>query len=100
MQILKHEAKPTYEYLKKAIDIKLVEYTATGYFNFLCDRGCVGYFFGTAGYNDFKRISPFFLINGETCDVETLRNGAKHGNTKEWKVISKAIFGDIKKTRK
>ena len=93
MQILKHEARPTYEYLKKAINIKLVEYTATGCFDFLCDRGCVGYFFGTAGYSDFKRISPYILANGEPCDVETLRNGSKHGNTKEWNAISNAIFG-------
>jgi hypothetical protein len=96
MQILKYESKPTYEYMKKAIKIKLVQYTDNGYFNFLCDRGCVGLFFSTAGYTDFKRIFPFILINEEPCDDETLRNGSKHGDTVEWNAISKAIFGDIK----
>ena len=92
MQILKHEAKPAYEYLKKAIKIQLVQYTAMGYFNFLCDKGCVGYFFLKAGYTDFKRISPYILINEEPCDVEILRNGSKHGKTDEWYAINKAIF--------
>jgi hypothetical protein len=44
MQILKHEAIQTHKYMMKAIEIKLAQYTGAGYFNFLCDRGCVGYF--------------------------------------------------------
>jgi uncharacterized FlaG/YvyC family protein len=96
MQILKHEAIQTYKYMKKAIEIKLVQYTDAGYFNFLCDRGCVGYFFSTAGYTDFKRIFPYILISGEPCDYETLRNGAKHGKTDEWDSLSIAVFGEAK----
>jgi hypothetical protein len=96
MQILKAEAKQAYKYMKRAIEIKLVQYTADGFFNFSCDRGCVGLFFSTAKYTDYKRISPFILINKEPCDVETLRNGAKHGETEQWGSLSKILFGEIK----
>jgi hypothetical protein len=96
MQTLRIEAKQAYNYLKKAIDIRLVQYTTDGLFNFQCDRGCVGLFFLTAGYTDFKRISPWIQINNEPCDVATLRNGAKHGKTAEWENISKIIFGEVK----
>jgi hypothetical protein len=96
MQILRIEAKQAYEYMKKAIDIRLVQYTSDGLFNFQCDKGCVGLFFSTVGYTDFKRISPWIKINNEPCNVGMLQNGAKHGKTDEWDSISKIIFGDVK----
>jgi len=95
MQILKNDAKQAFECMKKAIQNGLVEYK-NNYFNFKCDKGCVGLFFSEAGYTDYKRASQHILINDEQCNAQTLSNGVKQGKTKGWDNISKIIFGEIK----
>lgn len=95
MQTLKHDAKQAFEVMKKAIQKGLVEYK-DNYFNFKCNKGCVGLIFAETGYTDYKRISQHILINGEKCDLITLQNTKKNAPPKEWSNMSKILFGTKK----
>jgi hypothetical protein len=80
IQILKHTSPPTYEAMRKAIGIELVEYN-NKYFNFRCSRGSVGLFFGKSGIKQqYMRnmICQFVLINNDPCELITLRNWKKN----------------------
>jgi len=92
LQILKNDAKQAFEVMKNAIQKGLVEYK-DNYFNFKCDKGCVGLFFAEAGYTDYKRISQHIRINGEKCDLITLQNAKKNTPPHEWQEIKRIIFG-------
>ena len=67
MQILKNDAKYTFEVMKKAIEKGLVEYTSNNYFNFKCDKGCVGLFFAKTGFTDKLLSLGCNLRRMESC---------------------------------
>jgi hypothetical protein len=94
MIILKMDSNQAFKVMKTAIQKGLVEFK-DNYFNFKCDKGCVGLIFAEAGYTDYKRISQHILIHGEKCELITLQNAKKNTPPKEWDSLSKILFGTI-----
>jgi hypothetical protein len=92
MMILKNEAPEAYKVMKECLKKGLVEYIDSGYFNFKCNKGCVGLLLAKAGYTEWKRIISFILINGEKCELVTLQNSTKNTPPKEWKEIEKIFW--------
>jgi len=81
-----------YHVMERAYDAKIFRYDDDGFFNFNCDKGCVGLIFSEAGYTDYKSIFPHIKINGEPPATSTLGNAIKNSPPNSWEGIRKILF--------
>jgi hypothetical protein len=91
MHWLKVESNATYQAMKKALKEKLITYK-DGFFDFHCDRGCVGLFFREGGCTEYKTLNRHILINGKQPARTTLENCTKNKEPRSWIKIKKLYF--------
>ena len=80
-----------YHVMEKARGAEIFSYD-DGYFNFKCEKGCVGLIFSEAGYTDYKSIFPHIKINGQLPATSTLGNAIKNSPPNSWEGIRKILF--------
>jgi len=97
MQTMKNYFPVAYTTIKKCFNNGLLEYQ-DGYFNFKCEKGCVGLIFFKAGYTEYKNINPHIKINGKSPSKSTLKNGIKNSPPKSWEKIKQDLFPNNPKT--
>jgi hypothetical protein len=91
MQRLESESPITYKAMCKALGDGFIKFDQD-YFDFHCDRGCVGLFFKEGGFTEYKTIRECILIKGESPAKTTLENCAKNTPPKSWKGIKEKYF--------
>jgi hypothetical protein len=96
MRILKAEHPIAYSAVRNGRAAGIIEYK-DGYFNFKCDKGCVGLIFNKAGYTEYKQIGRFILINGEEPGENTLKNCTSNAAPGEWETIEPILFPTMPK---
>jgi len=91
MKMLKDEYPNAYTVVKIGIEAGIIEFK-NSYFNFKCDKGCVGLIFYKAGCNVWKTIGRYILIDNEKPAENTLKNCTKNTEPKEWERIKTILF--------
>jgi len=91
MKILKHEYPNAYTAVKNGIEAGIIEFK-NSYFNFKCDKGCVGLIFYGSNCTVWKTINRYILINNEEPKADTLKNCTKNTPPNEWESIKQIFF--------
>ena len=91
MQNMKNNHLSAYTAMKNGLLAGIVE-LKDSYFNFKCNKGCVGYVFNEAGYTEWKQIGQYILINDEKPGKYTLRNCTSNTPPDEWEKIKPIFF--------
>lgn len=99
MVSLKNDAKNAYDAMEKAIKSGLVNFK-NDYFDFICDKGCVGLFFREGGFTEYKKISRFTRVKGEEIRLITLQNCPSNTPPAEWEGIKSIYYGNHEITEK
>ncbi|MCL2273181.1 MAG: hypothetical protein FWC19_10315 [Treponema sp.] len=91
LQYLENFYPHAYSAVINGIRSGIIQYKNT-FFNFKCDKGCVGLIFHEAGCSEWKTLNRFILINNEAPKADTLKNCTKNRAPNEWERIKPIFF--------
>ncbi|AEF83384.1 hypothetical protein [Leadbettera azotonutricia] len=88
---LKTESLRTYNALKKAICVKIIEFDGS-YFNFKIKAGLVGLFFKEGGFTEWETIVQYIKIKGRISETNTLKTANEGKDISKWDNLRKQLF--------